>query len=125
TAKAQFAQLIGPGRGDNGPAVIYPIPLEKRLEIIVVTPQGMHRCAPADVGSRKLFDTVRKFQRAVTDLDEGQDAYREHGQNLYRWLIEPVRQRLGNEKADTLVFVPDGPLRNVAWAALPCPDGHS
>src|SRR5262249_892552 len=44
--------------------------------------------------------------------------YLPHAQQLYNWLIRPIEPALASAHADTLVFVPDGPLRTIPMAAL-------
>ena len=44
--------------------------------------------------------------------------YLPHAQQLYAWLIRPLEPDLASFQIDTLVFIPDGPLRTVPMAAL-------
>jgi CHAT domain-containing protein len=44
--------------------------------------------------------------------------YLPHAQQLYDWLIRPLEPALASTTIDTLVFVPDGPLRTIPMAAL-------
>jgi CHAT domain-containing protein len=44
--------------------------------------------------------------------------YLPHAQRLYDWLIRPLEPALAAAAVDTLVFVPDGPLRTIPMAAL-------
>jgi CHAT domain-containing protein len=44
--------------------------------------------------------------------------YRRSAEQLYRWLIEPIEASLAAAGIDTLVFVPDGTLRTIPFAAL-------
>ncbi|MEH2237969.1 CHAT domain-containing protein [Nostoc sp.] len=39
-------------------------------------------------------------------------------QQIYGWLIKPVKTEIDNSKVDTLVFVPEGLLRNMPMASL-------
>jgi CHAT domain-containing protein len=44
--------------------------------------------------------------------------YLQHAQQLYAWLIQPLEAELAAQHIQTLVFVPDGALRLLPWAAL-------
>src|SRR5262249_4426548 len=66
---------------------------------------------------------VEELGREVQALRHGlQDsrslAYRVHAEQLYDWLVRPYAEGLEAQGVDTLVFVPDGPLRTIPFAAL-------
>ncbi len=44
--------------------------------------------------------------------------YLPHAQQLYDWLIRPLEEDLSRLNVDTLVVVPDGPLRTIPMSAL-------
>ena len=44
--------------------------------------------------------------------------YLDQAKQLYDWLIKPLEPLLAGSKIDTLVFIPDGALRNIPMAAL-------
>ena len=44
--------------------------------------------------------------------------YLDQAKQLYDWLIKPLEPLLANTKIDTLVFIPDGALRNIPMGAL-------
>jgi CHAT domain-containing protein len=44
--------------------------------------------------------------------------YLDEAKQLYDWLIKPLEPLLAGSKIDTLVFIPDGALRNIPMAAL-------
>ena len=96
-------------------AIVYIIPLESRLELLVETKSGLKKVT-VDVASRRLMDQARLFRHHV----ERRTTYffKGHGEALYAWIIEPIKKILEADDVDTLVFVPDGALRNVPMAAL-------
>ena len=96
-------------------AIVYIIPLESRLELLVETKSGLKKVT-VDVPSRRLMDQARLFRHHV----ERRTTYffKGHGEALYAWIIEPIKKILEADDVDTLVFVPDGALRNVPMAAL-------
>jgi tetratricopeptide (TPR) repeat protein len=96
-------------------AIVYIIPLESRLELLVETKSGLKKVT-VDVPSRRLMDQARLFRHHV----ERRTTYffKGHGEALYAWIIEPIKKILEADDVDTLVFVPDGALRNMPMAAL-------
>lgn len=96
-------------------AVVYPILLPNRLELLVSLPTGLKR-----VSVPVKEDTITKEIRAFRIKLEKRTTreYLSHAQLLYDWLIRPLEADLTSFKIDTLVFVPDGPLRTIPMAAL-------
>jgi CHAT domain-containing protein len=97
-------------------AIIYPILFDDRIELLVSLPSGLKRYR-SDIGLKELTREVRLFRRGIERYD-GQDAYLDQGYRLYSWLIEPIVSDLETEGVDTLVMVPDGPLRTIPMSAL-------
>ncbi len=98
-----------------GTAVVYPIVFADRLELLVSLPNGLKRLS-IPVSSATLTQEVRAFRRTVEKRTTRE--YLPHAQQLYDWLIRPLEPDLASFRIDTLVFIPDGPLRTVPMAAL-------
>lgn len=96
-------------------AIVYPILLADRTELLVSLPHGMERF-PVPVGLDELTREVRKLRAGLEKLTTWQ--FLPHAQNLYDWLIRPLLPAVSREMIRTLVFVPDGPLRTIPMAAL-------
>ena len=96
-------------------AVIYPIMLQDRLEILVSLPSGMVR-KTVPVGAEALTEEIRAFRTFLEKRSTRQ--YLSHAKTLYGWLIEPIEPLWANVGIDTLVIVPDGALRTIPLAAL-------
>ena len=96
-------------------AVIYPIMLQDRLEILVSLPSGMVR-KTVPVGAEELTDEIRAFRNFLEKRSTRE--YLSHGKKLYGWLIQPIEPLWTDAGIDTLVFVPDGALRTIPLAAL-------
>ena len=96
-------------------AVIYPILLRDRLELLVTFPDGV-RQYKLDVTAEKLNDTVDRF-RALLER-RATRAYLPFAQQLYAWLVKPIEAELAAHNTDTLVFVPEGALRTIPLSAL-------
>jgi len=100
-------------------AIIYPVPLDDRLEILVSGPGGIRQYT-VDVTAEQLAAEVHAFRHLLEKRTTRQ--YVPSAQRLYRWLVEPYAARLEELGVSTLVFVPDGALRTIPMAALH--DGH-
>ncbi|MGH7180830.1 MAG: CHAT domain-containing protein, partial [Nitrospiraceae bacterium] len=98
-----------------GTAVVYPIVFADRLELLVSLPDGLKRLS-IPVSSTMLTQEVRAFRKTVEKRTTRE--YLPHAQQLYAWLIRPLEPDLASFRIDTLVFIPDGPLRTVPMAAL-------
>ncbi|MEE9147696.1 MAG: CHAT domain-containing protein [Candidatus Tectomicrobia bacterium] len=96
-------------------AVVYPILLPDRTELLVTLPTGLKRFA-VPVTAATLTQEVREFRRKLEKRTTRQ--YLPHAQKLYDWLVRPLIPDLTSLAIDTLVFVPDGPLRTIPMAAL-------
>jgi len=95
--------------------VIYPILLQDRTELLVSLPGGL-RNVVVPVGLEAMTQEVRQFRRKLEKRTTRE--YLPHARKLYDWLIRPLEADLAAAGVDTLVFVPDGPLRTIPMAAL-------
>jgi len=100
---------------DEHSAVVYLIPLPTRTEVLVGLTSGLKRFT-LDVGAEALTKEVRQFRRNLETRTTY--SYLEQAQQLYNWLIRPMRGLLVENHINTLVFVPDGALRTIPMAAL-------
>ncbi len=96
-------------------AIIYPILLPDRLELLVSLPGGLQRVA-VPVGADRVTDEIRLLRHFLEKRTTNE--YLSHAQQLYDWLIRPLEARWGTTRPHTLVFVPDGALRTIPMAAL-------
>ncbi|GBC62105.1 hypothetical protein DENIS_3068 [Desulfonema ishimotonii] len=95
-------------------AMIYPILLPDHLSLLVTLPDGVRQIrVPVNIG--RLRRTVLEFRE---QLEEGDEDFPDNAQMLYNWLIRPVQAELTAHHIETLVIVPDGPLRLIPFAAL-------
>lgn len=96
-------------------AVIYPIILENKLEVIVKVPQQPLRQYTIDQSQEEVETVAKQLQESLLEPDETFEV-KQLSKQLYDWLIQPIEQEL--DAVDTLVFVLDGPLRSVPMAVL-------
>jgi CHAT domain-containing protein len=94
---------------------IYPILLPDRTELLLSLPDGLRRVT-VPVTAERLTQEVRELRRLLEKVTTRE--YLPHAQQLYDWLIRPIEPAVASTPIDTLVFVPDGPLRTIPMAAL-------
>jgi CHAT domain-containing protein len=103
---------------DKTAAIIYPIILEDRLEVILSLPGQNLRHYATKVRSLQVENLLEKLgQNIVLPYTSAKEIY-PLSQELYSWLIEPAETFLKESKIETLVFVLDGSLRNLPMAVL-------
>jgi CHAT domain-containing protein len=96
--------------------VVYPILLPDRTELIVSRAGRLERY-PLPVDRETLTAEARAFRQTL--MRRTSREYRPHAHTLYDWLIRPIEVLLeGDGEPATLVFVPDGALRTIPFAAL-------
>jgi CHAT domain-containing protein len=95
-----------------GTAVLYPVLLPDRVELVVSNETGLsiHTVTIDGPALEELARELRRLLARRTTLE-----YLGPSQRLYELLIRPVWPQLAGR---TLVVVPDGALRNVPFAAL-------
>lgn len=98
-------------------AIIYPIILPDRLELIVSLPdqplQQYTSRVPQPKLEQDLVEWRRNLEKPFTS-PEGRDL----GKTLFDWVIQPMQAALTAADVQTLTFVLDGALRNAPMAAL-------
>ncbi|MFS0515948.1 CHAT domain-containing protein [Nostoc sp. UIC 10607] len=98
-------------------AVIYPIILPDRLEVILSLPQQPLRHYATKISQHEVEEVIEQLRENLEKpftTPEGKLL----SAKVYDWLIRPVEAELSESQVKTLVFVLDGSLRNVAIAAL-------
>ena len=93
--------------------VVYPIVLNDRIEILFSLPSGLKRFT-VNVDRDTLTHEVLSFRKLLEKRTTRE--YLVHAQTIYDWLIRPMAADVRNAGIDTMVFVPDGPLRAVPMA---------
>ncbi|BAZ50059.1 tetratricopeptide TPR_4 [Nostoc sp. NIES-4103] len=99
-------------------AIIYPIILDNRLEIITKFPgKDTIYHNTTKVSQDVIEKTVEQLQKDLPIASRELDV-KEHSQQLYDWLIRPNESNLASAGIKSLVFVLDGSLRNIPMAIL-------
>ena len=96
-------------------AIVYPILLVARTELLVSLPSGLKRIT-VPIPGPALEQQVQSFRDAVEAQDP--QRYLQHAQELYNWLLRPLEADLTAGHIGTIVFAPDGALRLMPLAAL-------
>ena len=105
-------------RIDTTAAVIYPIILQNRLEIILRLPnQNKFNHYTTFIKANELENTLEKLQYSLRQPEQINQVNKISGE-IYSWLIQPLEADLQNNKIETLVFVLDGNLRNIPMGVL-------
>lgn len=99
-------------------AVIYPIILEDRLEILLKLPtQNQIRHYTTQKSQREIETTVGQLQQYLREIDRIKQV-KELSSQVYNWLLQPMEAELEKNNIKTLVFVLDGALRNIPMSTL-------
>lgn len=96
-------------------AVLYPVLLPKRTELLLSVPDGIHQVV-IPVGAEELGQTILEFRRNLQTSTHNR--FVKQAKQLYKWLIVPLHEELKFNKINTLVIIPDGPLRTIPLATL-------
>ncbi|MFT5442955.1 MAG: filamentous hemagglutinin family protein, partial [Myxococcota bacterium] len=96
-------------------AVVYTVTFPDRIELIVGLPTGVERYT-TKVAAARLIKTVDQFRTAVQNPLSNE--HRALGKKIYEWTVAPYADRIAELGIETLVFIPDGRLRTLPFAAL-------
>ncbi|NEQ50843.1 MAG: CHAT domain-containing protein [Leptolyngbya sp. SIO3F4] len=95
--------------------LVYPLILEDRLELVLVSAYAppLHRTVEvtADELQTALENARQALKNRRTDARPAMEA-------LYTYLVKPLETDLAQANAQTIVYSPDGPLRYVPLGAL-------
>lgn len=101
---------------DRQAAVIYPIILSDRLEVILSLPNQPLRHYSTKISQEQLELIIEQFRHNLV-IRSQRNFYRS-AQKLYDLIIRPAIDDLTKSNLKTLVFVPDGAFRNIPLSAL-------
>ncbi|OWY64192.1 hypothetical protein B7486_48600, partial [cyanobacterium TDX16] len=105
-------------KGDRTAAVIYPIILPDRLEVILKLPTQENLSHYTTKKSQEEVEkTLQLLRQYLKEPDRTIDVQK-LSQQLYSWLIQPLEVELEKMQVTKLVFVLDGALRNVPMGVL-------
>lgn len=102
---------------DQRAAVIYPIILPDRLDVILKLPNQDLRHYKTVIAQNDVENTIAELRKNLLNVT-ATARVQEQSQQIYDWLIRPAQTDLVNSGIKTLVFVLDGDLRNIPMAVL-------
>jgi CHAT domain-containing protein len=111
---------------DPHAAVIYPIILPDRLEVILKLPgsDNLRHYAHVNISETQIDAAVTQLQKSLKRRSTSLQQLKTESKQFYDWLIQPFASELETTKTrsqsqiKTLVFVLDGSLRNLPMAVL-------
>jgi CHAT domain-containing protein/tetratricopeptide (TPR) repeat protein len=111
---------------DPTAAVIYPILLDDRLEVILKLPgdENLRRVAHRSITAQQVDEAAEQLQQLLRRQSTSPGQIKKASAPLYEWLIRPFETELEAKATreqspiKTLVFVLDGALRNIPPAVL-------
>ncbi len=96
-------------------AIIYPILLPDRLQVITKIPQQPLRQHRIQRSRPEVEAKLQQLREYLTEPDRNSEV-KALSQEIYQWLIAPIASELTD--VNSLVFVLDGAFRSVPMAAL-------
>lgn len=103
---------------DPTAALIYPIILEDRLELVYKLPGQPLRHYTTAIGQRRVEQTLTDLRISMIARNRP-EVVLEKATQVYSWVIRPLEADLAaTNTVKTLVFVLDGALRNIPMAVL-------
>ncbi|GET38376.1 CHAT domain-containing protein [Microseira wollei] len=103
---------------DRTAAVIYPIILSYRLDVILSLPQQPLRHYSTNLTQNQIEETLEQLRQQLGRPSSSRQQILRLAQQVYDWLIRPGETEIKNSGVKTLVFVLDGTLRNIPMAVL-------
>ncbi|MFZ4728335.1 MAG: CHAT domain-containing protein, partial [Pseudanabaena sp.] len=100
----------------QGTALLYPLILGDRLEIILFSPNTTPISRTVKISQKELETLVTDFR--ATLLDSGSEDVKEPATKLYNLLIKPIEAELTQAKTTTILYAPDGILRYIPLASV-------
>ncbi|MGD1913428.1 MAG: CHAT domain-containing protein [Rivularia sp. (in: cyanobacteria)] len=102
---------------DDQAAIIYPIILPDRLEVILSLPNQTLRHYTRSLSQKELETSIKKMRRSFRRTSSKKERFA-IAQKFYNLLIKPAEAELESNGIKTLAFVLDGSMKNLPMAAL-------
>lgn len=99
-------------------AILYPILLGDRLELLVSIGGNIERHTLKGLDFDALTQKVQSLTSKISDPRNRSNDYLPIARELYTLLIKPLEPGLRASQVNTLVMVPDGPLRGLPLGVL-------
>ena len=112
----KFNRLRSNLRKVKNAVILYPLILEDRLELIIITANTPPIRKTTKIRREQLNTAIAGFLSNLRDpssADVEKDA-----QQFYEWIIKPFEAELQQANIQTIIYAPDGQLRYIPLAAL-------
>jgi CHAT domain-containing protein len=96
-------------------ALFYPLILNDRLELVILTNDRPPIHKPVPISRKQLETEVEDFRKQLQNRSR---LIKEPAQKLYQSFIQPIEAELKAAGVDTIVYAPDDIMRYVPLAAL-------
>ena len=111
---AYLSQSLGLDELAVNTAIIYPIVLPNRVEILLSFKNEIKQFTVQTSGREVNREVMLLRQK----IEVPGSLYQEHATRLYNWLVRPIEEDLARQKVDLLVFVLDRALRSIPMSVL-------
>ncbi len=101
--------------GELNAVLLYPLILEDRLELVIITPNSPPLRRTVNVSREKFNQAIVRFRLALQDPSINAII---PAKKLYRWLFEPLENDLKTANTEVIIYAPDGVLRYIPLVAL-------
>ncbi|NET65539.1 MAG: CHAT domain-containing protein [Moorea sp. SIO1G6] len=101
---------------DPNAAIFYTIILPDRLEVIVTLPGQPLRQITTNLPQPEIEQQLASVN--INIINSWRGLRKDNLQTIHDWLIGPVEVELANSNIRTLVFIPDGGLRDLPMSVL-------
>ncbi|WP_373527768.1 CHAT domain-containing protein [Nostoc sp.] len=98
-------------------AILYPIILQNELQVIVKIPKQPLQNYTTQISHTEVEKLLVELRKNLVN-PTATKAVQTQAHQVYNWLLKPIESQLQKSGVNTLVFVLDGPLRNLPMAAL-------
>lgn len=109
------SKIEGVDKISDDAAVLYPIVLTDRIELIMSC-KGRFFQQTVPVDSLTLSENIRYYRLRLENPDN--PLYTRDSERIYRWIIAPVEKELETSNIKTLIIVPDGSIRTIPVSSL-------
>lgn len=104
-------------QADVNPAVIWALPKDDFLELMLVTPEKQFVVQKIRGANRQLL--TKRIKELESGINDRQSlAYFPPARLIYNWIFKPLEPYLTAENIDTLLLCPGPQLRSLPFAAL-------
>jgi CHAT domain-containing protein/Flp pilus assembly protein TadD len=97
-------------------ALLYPLILNDRLELVLFTPNVPPTHYTIEVSEKELSQSILSFRQALQRPTDA--SILSPAQQLYTWLLKPLEADLKKANIQTIIYAPDGQLRYIPLGAL-------